>query len=163
VAESRSGLILRMTRTFDAPAERVFAAWTDPGQFGQWFGPVGMRTLECELDVRVGGAWRLMGEASNVPGAHSGAMPIRPTVSGKYLEVEPVLRLVFTWAWHEKDDFDSPRGQESVVTVLFKPDGARTEMVFTQAVLRDQQALDAHRRGWTESFDKLVDFIRSAP
>jgi uncharacterized protein YndB with AHSA1/START domain len=162
VAESRSGLILRMTRTFDATADRVFAAWTNPEQFGQWFGPVGMKTLDCDLDARVGGAWRLMGEASNVPGAHSGAMPIRPTVSGKYLEVEPPARLVFTWAWHERDDFASPRGQESVVTVLFKPSGERTEMVFTQAVLKDEQALDAHRRGWTDSFDKLEDFFRSA-
>jgi len=119
-----------------------------------------MKTIECELDAKVGGAWRLMGEGKNIPGRAQG--PVRPTVSGKYLEVEPPQRLVFTWAWHEKDDFSSPRGQESVVTVQFKPVGERTEMVFTQAVFKDQQSLEAHQRGWTESFDKLGEFLRRA-
>ncbi len=162
MAESFSNLILRMTRTFDATPERVFAAWTDPDQFGAWFGPTGMKTIECRLDARVGGAWRLMGEGRDVPGRQQGGGPVRPTVSGKYLEVEPPGRLVFTWAWHEKDDFASPRGQESVVTVLFNAVGERTEMIFTQAVLKDEDSLAAHRRGWTESFDKLGDFVRRA-
>jgi uncharacterized protein YndB with AHSA1/START domain len=161
MAESASGLILRMTRTFDAAPDRVFAAWTDPEQFGQWFGPAGMKTVSCEIDAKVGGAWRLMGEGKDIPGRHE-AGRVRPTVSGKYLEVEPPGRLVFTWAWHERDDFGSPRGQESVVTVLFKPVGERTEMVFTQAVLKDQPSLEAHNRGWTESFDKLGNFLRRA-
>jgi len=47
MAESASGLILRMTRTFDATPDRVFAAWTDPEHFGSWFGPVGMTTVLC--------------------------------------------------------------------------------------------------------------------
>jgi uncharacterized protein YndB with AHSA1/START domain len=161
MAESASGFILRMTRTFDATPERVFAAWTNPEQFGAWFGPVGMETVECELDARVGGNWRLMGEGKNIPG-REGPGHVRPTVSGKYLEVEPPSRLVFTWAWHEQADFASPRGQESVVTILFKPLGGKTEMIFTQAVLKDQSTLDAHSRGWAESFDKLSDFIRRA-
>ena len=162
MAESASGLILRMTRTFDATPERVFAAWTNPDHFGEWFGPVGMKTVQCDIDAKVGGAWKLMGEGENIPGRdHTGR--VRPTVSGKYLEIEPPTRLVFTWAWHEKDDFASPRGQESIVTIQFKPAGERTEMVFTQAVFKEEQALAAHNRGWTESFDKLGDFLRRAP
>ena len=81
---------------------------------------------------------------------------------GKYLEVEPPSRRVFTWAWHETDDFASPRGQESVVTIQFKPVGERTEMLFTQAVFKEQAALEAHNRGWTESFDKLGHYLRRA-
>lgn len=161
MSESFANLILRMTRTFDATPDRVFAAWTNPEHFGQWFGPRSMNTVECALDPRVGGAWRLMAEGENVPGRHQDGR-VRPTVSGKYLEVEPPHRLVFTWAWHEKDDFASPRGQESVVTVLFKAAGEKTEMVFTQAVLKDEEALAAHRRGWTEAFDKLGEFIGRA-
>ena len=158
MAESASGLILRMTRTFDATPDRVFAAWTDPEQFGAWFGPVGMTTVMCEIDAKVGGGWRLIGEGKNIPGRASG--PVRPTVSGKYLEIEPPRRLVFTFAWHEKDDFASPRGRETIVTIQFKPVEQRTEMVFTQAVFEDQPALAAHNRGWTESFGKFGDFLR---
>jgi uncharacterized protein YndB with AHSA1/START domain len=162
MAESASGLILRMTRTFDATPERVFAAWTNPDHFGQWFGPVGMKTVSCDIDAKVGGAWRLMGEGENIPGRDQSGR-VRPTVSGKYLEIEPPSRLVFTWAWHEKDDFASPRGQESIVTIQFKAAGERTEMVFTQAVFKDEQARAAHNRGWTESFDKLGNYLRRAP
>jgi len=159
MAESASGLILRMTRTFDATPERVFAAWTNPDHFGQWFGPVGMKTVECDIDAKVGGAWRLMGEGENIPGRHTPGR-VRPTVSGKYVEIEPPSRLVFTWAWHEKDDFASPRGQESIVTIQFKSVGERTEMIFTQAVFKDEETRAAHNRGWSESFDKLGDHLR---
>jgi uncharacterized protein YndB with AHSA1/START domain len=160
VAESASGLILRMTRTFDATPDRVFAAWTDPQQFGAWFGPAGVTTVMCDVDAKVGGAWRLMGEGKNIPGRTEHF--VRPTVSGKYLEIEPPRRLVFTFAWHEKDDFASPRGRETIVTIQFKPVDQRTEMVFTQAVFDDQQALAAHNRGWTESFDKLGSVLGRA-
>jgi len=159
MAESASGLILRMTRTFDATPERVFAAWTNPDHFGQWFGPVGMKTVECDIDAKVGGAWRLMGEGENIPGRHTPGR-VRPTVSGKYVEIEPPSRLVFTWAWHEKDDFGSPRGQESIVTIQFKSVGERTEMLSTQAVFKDEETRAAHNRGWSESFDKLGDHLR---
>jgi len=162
MAESASGLILRMTRTFDAEPDRVFAAWTDPQAFGSWFGPVGMKTVLCDVDPKVGGAWRLMGEGKEIPGRSEPGV-VRPTVSGKYLEIEPPNRLVFTFAWHETDDFASPRGQETIVTLQFKPAGQRTEMVFTQAVFKEEQALAAHNRGWTESFDKLTDLLRRAP
>ena len=71
-------------------------------------------------------------------------------------------RVLEDWAWHEKDDFASPRGQESVVTIQFKAAGERTEMIFTQAVFKEEQARAAHNRGWTESFDKLGNFLRRA-
>ena len=159
MAESASGLILRMTRTFDAAPDRVFAAWTDARQFGAWFGPAGMKTVSCEVDARVGGVWRLIGEGRDIPGSSRPGELIRPTVSGRYLEIEPPRRLVFTFAWHEKDDFASPRGAETIVTIQFKPAGKRTEMVFTQAVFTDQPALAAHDEGWTGSFDKLRDLL----
>ena len=152
MAESLSNLILRMTRTFDASPDRVFAAWTDAEQFGQWFGPVGVKTVSCEIDARVGGAWGLVGEHNNT----------RMAVSGKYVEIEPPDRLVYTFAWHEKGDFALPRGQESVVTIVFTPVGQRTEMIFTQAVFRNEEAVAAHNRGWTDSFDKLGDILRRA-
>ena len=44
---------LVMTHTFDATPERLFAAWTDPDQFMQWFGPHGMTNTHCRFDLRV--------------------------------------------------------------------------------------------------------------
>ena len=143
---------LRMVHTFDAPRERVFAAWTDPAQFIEWFGPHGMTNTHCELDLRVGGAWRLQGEG----------LGTRRAVSGKYLEIEPPRRLVFTWAWHETGDLSTPREHETTVALDFKAVGQRTELTLTQSLFRDRTGTDNHRWGWTGSFEKLAALLSRA-
>lgn len=141
---------LRLSRVFDAPRERVFAAWTDPQQFAQWFGPPAVTTVYCDLDVRVGGAWRLLG--SSAEGKHA--------VSGTYLEVREPERLAFTWAWHEGGDHAKPRGHETVVTLDFKAAGGKTEMTMVQRRFAEASGAVNHDRGWTGSFTKLDEFLR---
>jgi uncharacterized protein YndB with AHSA1/START domain len=142
MAESASGLILRMTRSFDATPDRVFAAWTDPEHFGSWFGPTGTKAVLCEVDP---GRRRpaIDGRGQEIPGrrAASFAPPCRENISRSS---RPIAGLHL--AWHEKDDFAAAR-PETIVTIQFKPVGERTEMVFTQAVFKDEQALAAHNRG----------------
>ena len=87
-----------------------------------WFGPPDVSVKSCELDVREGGLWRLSGGRQGQP---------LQAVSGKYLEVTPPERLVFTWGWHEGGDF------------------AADDL----DVLRGD--VDNHYRGWLGSFDKL--------
>ena len=145
--------VLSMVRTFDAPIERVFAAWTNPDQFGEWFGPHGVKTVVCEFDLRVGGTWRLLGQGPQR----------RHAVSGKYLEIEPPKRLVFTWAWHETGDLSTPREHETVVALQFKAVGMRTEMTLTQATFRDATGARNHEWGWTQSFEKLEAFLGRTP
>jgi len=147
VADER---VLSMAHTFDAPIERVFAAWTEPAQFMEWFGPHGMTNTHCELDVRVGGMWQLQGEG----------LGTRRAVSGKYLEIEPPRRLVFTWAWHETGDLASPREHETVVELRFRAVDTSTEMTLTQSSFRDATGTRNHEWGWTGSFEKLDAFLR---
>ena len=141
---------LRLSRVFDAPCERVFAAWTDEEQFAEWFGPPGLTTLECRLDLRVGGAWRLLAQGSER----------RHAVSGHYLDVTPPYRLSFTWAWHLQGDPEKPREHETVVTLDFRALGDRTELVMVQGRFRDPDGSTDHNRGWTGSFTKLDEFLR---
>jgi uncharacterized protein YndB with AHSA1/START domain len=54
-----------ITRIFDAPRELVWKAWTDPKHMAQWWGPQGFTNPVCELDVRVGGAWRIVMRSSD--------------------------------------------------------------------------------------------------
>ena len=136
---------LRLVRTFDAPRERVFAAWTDPEQFAQWFGPQGTTTISCDLDLRTGGTWRLLGQSADR----------RHAVSGKYLEVKPPERLRFTWAWHDQGDHANPREHETIVSIEFKALGAKTEMTMIQGRFLDRTGAENHDRGWTSSFGKL--------
>ena len=74
-----------VTRSFDAPAQLVFDAWSKPELFQRWWAPksMGMTLLSCEMDVRVGGRYRL---------AFGGGMDF----FGKYIEVTPHSRLVWT-------------------------------------------------------------------
>ena len=143
---------LVMTHTFDAAPARVFAAWTDPEQFAEWFGPHGMKNTHCRFDLRVGGAWELTGEG----------LGTRRAISGKYLAVDPPRLLSFTWAWHESGSLDTPREHETTVTLEFKSMGKRTEVTLTQSRFRDTTGTANHHWGWTGSFEKLDAFLSQA-
>ena len=82
------GTDLVYERTFDAPRELVWKAFTDPEIVPRWWGPHGTTTRVVEMDVRPGGSWRYVSSA-----------PDRDDVAfhGEYLEVEPPER--FTWTF----------------------------------------------------------------
>ncbi len=143
--------ILRLTRLFDAPRERVFAAWTDPDQFVQWMCPPGFGLDECTMDVRKGGAWRVHGYKPD------GAFFAK---SGIYLDVIRPELLVFTWAHHAEDNHASARGHETTVRVEFRTVGDRTEITLTHGPFIDTPDLNGHSTGWQGCFDKLTAFLR---
>jgi uncharacterized protein YndB with AHSA1/START domain len=141
---------VRLIRVFDAPRERVFAAWTDPDQFREWMCPPNYGLDRCELDARPGGAWRAHGYKPD--GEHFAK-------SGVYLEVRPPERLVFTWAHHADDTFDSRRGPETTVELTFRAVGKKTELTLVHGPFADRPNFDGHNAGWLGSFDKLATFL----
>jgi uncharacterized protein YndB with AHSA1/START domain len=136
---------LTLTRRLRAKPEKVYAAWTEPQNLVQWFGPASAKpgTMHADLDVRVGGRYRIQFE--NDDGEHF-------EVGGLYREVVPNERLVFSWAWHSTPE------RESLVTIQLKPEGAGTLLVFNHAQFFDETARDNHARGWNELLAKLDDF-----
>jgi len=143
---------LRLVHVFDAPRERVFAAWTEAEQFMQWMCPPGVGLDQCELDLREGGAWHAQG---NMPGG-------RFALSGVYLEVKRPELLVFTWAHHAEDNYVSPRGHETTVRVEFRSVGNKTEITLTHGPFPDAPSFEDHNKGWNGSFDKLTTYFRRA-
>jgi uncharacterized protein YndB with AHSA1/START domain len=141
---------LRLTRVFDAPRERVFAAWTEAEQFMQWMCPPDVGLDQAELDVRPGGAWRVKGYRPDG----------RFALSGVYLEVKRPELLVFTWAHHDAEDWTARRGHETTVRVEFRALGAKTELKLTHGPFPDAPSYDDHERGWKGSFDKFVTYLR---
>ena len=99
---------LRLVRVFDAPCERVFAAWIDREQFIQWMCPPGVAITLCEIDVRPGGAWR-------IGGRNEGGRVFASSVPS--VEVTLPERLVFTWAHHAAGDFAKPRCHEKTLRI----------------------------------------------
>jgi uncharacterized protein YndB with AHSA1/START domain len=139
---------LHLTRIFEAPRERVFDAWTRQEQFVQWMCPPGVTLTVCEIDVRVGGAWRVGGR--NESGRVFAS-------SGKYVEVKQPERLVFTWAHHKDGDYANPLGHETTVRIELRALGNKTELTLIHGPFVD--GYNEHKKGWEGSFDKLGAFL----
>jgi len=134
--------VLRLSRSFAAPRDRVFRAFTVPTQMVEWWGPKGFTVPACVLDLRAGGAWR------TVMRSPEGKDHV---VSGVYQEITPPERLVFTWGW----ETEGVRGQETVVTIELAeiPGGTRLELTHEGFESEDSQARHSH--GWSSCFDCL--------
>ena len=141
--ERKSERELVVTRTFDAPARVVFEAWTKPDLFKRWWVPksMGMSLLSCEMDVRVGGGYRLV----FAPGME---------FFGKYIEVTPHSRLVWT------NDESGEAGP--VTTVTFEEKGGKTLLVMHD-LYPSKEALDAAGTGAAdvmgETFGQLDELL----
>jgi uncharacterized protein YndB with AHSA1/START domain len=144
--ERTSGRELVVTRTFDAPARLVFEAWTRPELFKRWWVPksMGMHLHSCELDVRVGGGYRL-------EFGHDAAT--RMAFFGRYIEVTPPSRLVWT---NEESD------EGSVTTVTFEEQAGKTLLVMHE-LYPSKEALDAAGTGaadaTNETFAQLDELL----
>jgi uncharacterized protein YndB with AHSA1/START domain len=148
-----SSATLTLERTFDAPREAVFAAWTDPEILRRWWAMApDWDTPEATVDLRVGGRYRLA-----MRDAGSGAVHV---VGGEYRSVEPPERLVYTWTW---EDGMSPGSVGSVVTVAFREDGGRTTVLLTHTGFVDADALPTHEHGWNGVLDNLEAKVLAAP
>lgn len=131
---------LTLKRRLNAPAEKVYAAWTDPEKIVKWFGPDAGPVTKAEIDLRVGGGYTIA--FSTLDGEYH-------QVGGVYREVVPNEKLVFTWAWHTMKE------RESLVTVTIRPDRAGSILTLLHEKFFDEAARDGHKRGWSGTLDKL--------
>ncbi len=142
--ERKSERELVVTRTFNGPARIVFEAWTKPELFRRWWAPksMGMSLLSCEMDVRVGGKYRLEFE------------PDAMAFFGTYLEVTRHSRLVWT---NEEGGEGGP-----VTTVTFEEKGGKTLLVMHE-LYSSKEALDAAGTGaadaMVETFAQLDELL----
>ena len=138
-----------LTRVFDAPRELVFTALTTPELLKRWFGPHGWNLVVCEVDLRVGGAWRYVLEGPE--GSTMG-------MSGKYLEIVPGERTVHTEA------FDDYPGDSVVTTVLTEDDGKTTltgTVLYESKEVRDAVVASGMEHGAAETYDRLAALLPS--
>lgn len=145
--ERKSDRELVVTRTFHGPARIVFEAWTKPELFRQWWVPksMGMFLRSCEMDVRVGGRYRLVFGHDASDSAE---------FFGRYIEVTPHSRLV----WTNEEGGDGG----SVTTVTFEEKGGKTLLVMHE-LYPSKEALDAAGTGaadaTVETFEQLDELL----
>ena len=170
---------LVITRTFDAPRELVFEAFTDPRHLTKWWGPNRCTVIACEADPVVGGCWRISMRSPRVlpqfvnrhavnRESRSGPRQHEPGVYaqkddwivekqlGIYQEVIKPERLVFTYAF---EGADGRPGPQTVITVAFADESGRTRLTLHQAIFESVSVRDDHIRGWTEALDRLVEYL----
>ena len=140
-------LSLEIKRLIKAPPDRVYAAWTDPAQLKQWFGPENVQTRQLVADARVGGKFRW--DLINSEGETM-------TCRGEYRELQPSKKIVFTWQWEDDEAWEN---HSSIITVeLYDRDGD-TELRLTHEHLPSEESRDGHTQGWNSALDKLEKFF----
>jgi uncharacterized protein YndB with AHSA1/START domain len=142
---------ITLTRLFDAPRQLVFEAMTRPEHVRQWWGVLdeGYSVPVCEIDLRVGGAWRFSGRGPHGDG---------PTFYGVYREIVAPERLVYTEIYAPFPD------APSVVTQILTEEGDKTRLTVTALYpsreVRDMVLETGMERGAALSYDRLEEVAR---
>lgn len=154
-----------ISRLLNAPRELVWEAWTQPKHMMQWWGPRMITNTVCEMDVRPGGALRMV-----MRGPDGADYPIK----GEFHEVKPPERLVFTMdptehpaAWH--DMVDANRGSDPnpvgilVSTVTLEDQSGKTKLTvrirLKSKAIRDNMVKMGMNQGWSSSLDRLEELL----
>jgi uncharacterized protein YndB with AHSA1/START domain len=139
--------VLTLKRTFDAPVDLVWEAWTEPGHIAQWWGPKGMKTKVVEHNFKVGGKWK-----------YTMAMPDGSEFlsEGEYSEIVEFQK-IFTSANFR------PMTEGVELRVLFEKIGDKTNFTFsvvhpTEEYCKQQEKMGFYN-GWGSTFDRLADFV----
>ncbi len=158
-----------ITRFLDAPRERVFRAWTDPRLLSRWWGPRSFTTPTCQMDPRVGGAYRLVMRSPD---------GVLYPIKGVIREFEAPDLLAFTAdlsghpaKWHDlihkhmkKGSARPVKGPVSTITAMFEEQGRRTRLsvwsLLESAEIRDAFLKIGVTEGWEESLDRLEELLK---
>jgi uncharacterized protein YndB with AHSA1/START domain len=138
---------LVISRTYPASVERVFKAWTDANQLGQWFAPTDDYTTKANVDLRVDHEYR-------IAITHKGGNV--HTILGTYRLIEPPRKLVYTWRW------ENGPAADTLVTVDFTPDGEATKVTITHEQFTNTEDRDKHNEGWNGCLNRLQRTLTTA-
>ena len=140
---------LLIERTYQAPAQAVFDAWTSEEVMRRWFhGERAWETPEAHVDLRLGGAVRVVMRDPDKDVEYGGG--------GHYTEIDPPTRLAFTWTWDEEQ-------RETLIELDFEEVEGATTVRLTHSGLRDQESVLSHEGGWATCLDNLGRALEAQP
>ena len=139
---------LRIERSYNAPAQRVFDAWTSEEVMRRWWhAEHDWETSEATVDLRLGGEVRVVMRDPAKDAEYGGG--------GKYVEIDPPTRLAFTWLWDGNET-------RMLIELDFEETDGITLVRFTHSGLWDEEAVRAHEEGWGNVLDGLGRELASA-
>jgi uncharacterized protein YndB with AHSA1/START domain len=137
-------ITLVVRRTIRATPERLFDAWTQPSEFKQWWGPDGVTCIAAEIDLRVGGRYRIGNQFPD------GSVV---WIVGEFQVIEAAHRLIYTW--QIEDSFEP----SELVIVQFEPRGGATEVIITHTRIPDRTKRNRHEQGWLGCLNGLAQYV----
>lgn len=141
---------LTLRRTYAAPRQRVFDAWTTPELLMKFLCTPEVRIPEVTVDLRTGGSYNIV---MLMPDGD------RWNVGGMYREVRPPELLSMTWRWDEDDPKDE---HDTLLTLEFRDAAGGTELVLTHEQFATEQSRDNHNEGWSKIMAQL-DAVLAEP
>lgn len=138
---------LKLKRSFSAPINRVFRAWSDPEVLKMWW-HAGAE-YECsvaEVDFKVDGLYRL--------GMIHIEKKVEHVVGGRFIEIIPNKKIVFTWKWENRDEIDS-----STVSIDLIETENGTDLILTHTGFSSDDSKNDHNRGWNLCLDELINLL----
>jgi uncharacterized protein YndB with AHSA1/START domain len=123
-----------------------FRRWTDPEQIKRWFGGAGARVIGVELDLKVGGHYRIITQPGD---------GVPSQVSGTYHTIEIPEKLVFTWTMVNAN----VQSGETLVTVTFQDLVGTTEVLLLHEPFHNTQVRTLHAQGWAVCLEAMAELI----
>lgn len=142
-------LNLVVRRTINASPQRLFEAWTQPEQLQGWWGPKSARCAKVELDLRVGGSYRITHEFDDGRTVW---------IEGEFHVINPPHKLMYTW--RVRPSPVDPSDPE-MVTVRFEPKGDGAEVIVVHERIQGEPIKETHAQGWDDCLDGLVAWLKS--
>ena len=153
---------LVITRTFDAPRETVFKAWTDPEELVKWWGPKGFTTPFCKIDLRPGGVIHFCMRSPEGQDLWA---------RGVYREIVEPERIVVTDSFADEQGNVVPASHhgmsdefplEVLLTLTFEAVDGKTRLTLRHAIPESVPERGGAQVGWSESLDRLADYLAAA-
>ena len=148
--EANDSANLNATKEFSASPQSLYSAWTEPEKLKQWWKPMGSQLEEVISELNEGGRIEYHFTSDNRNNL---------TVKGRYMEVVPNEKLVYTWNWQMQDE--ALDDSEYKLTIVFKSAGSGSSIEVTQENNKDQEPLIPHKHGWDEALDHLAAYLES--
>lgn len=145
--ENQLDLSVLIRRLVRGTPEQVFQAWTEAEQVKKWWGPAHISCPQCEMDLRVGGAYKI-----------ANLLPDGSTIwiIGRFLRIERPHLLSYSWQSGREPEFDEHAPER--VTVRFVPKGDSTEVIVEHRHITDEKTQTNHTNGWTGCLDGIEAF-----
>lgn len=146
--------VIVISRTFDAPRELVFQAFTEPKHLAQFWGPKITRVSDCAVDLRVGGAFRI-----EMRGPDGAVYPC----TAVYREIVPPERIVYAATTADDNPCGAGLPPRSVVTITFAEEGGKTRLTIhaqlQSSADREAAIAGGYSAGWNDSLDRLAELL----